>query len=839
MQTDPQQNSTSTGAATREDVSVIKATKSKEAGLPKIHNNSHHQNHQHPAPSPDAAAPFRAPGSPTTRNPAGCNNNVWSNSINPDTIASFLGQLERIRNALRDRDTECSKLRQEIGMLKQVERRQRKDIVNLESETEDAPRIINGLRHEIAGLKMKLKAYFLQHTADSRQLRLNSEDLSRLKSEKARLDSLVASEDLPTREELEKKLEDAVSKLADREDELTEMKKRVELLDKNMSNENRLLRGRVHALEIESVQLRDAVVQSEEVVKEKDKEIASLSIYRYNMLRKKSEGPCKVCSKRQRQEAESKRRQDILATLPTLSMPSAIVTSATSVKVTTTSSFACTSIPSGASLNVAYSTEPLNCVRPTILTAPLEYKEATNEWSVDVSDLAYGKVWYFGVYACKESVNGPIIQSEGVYVDAIPTKPQPPLTICRHTTPPSMLIRILTNNIYTGTPITTYRLYKSTNPTMQDSTLLTEISIDQTILFDSDVKMEEYDYVNCQLGVTYYFAVVAVNAFGESETSEPSVASVLDLPPCQPSQPVPKKASRSSINLYMSTLPTGGSPAHTFRIQVDGLNKNKQVDESRRRDILVTNVLNPARCSYVISGLDASKYYRFQVWAKNAVGWSPPSAASEPVKLDEMVPPVDPPSVQILSSRSAQVCVQPVDSVQLDGTRIYSALDADMDTETVACTIPAHECDATIESAQPGAMMWIRACYVAGQQEGEKSNPVFVPLAAAIPLPPSPPSTPAISEDHPLLPKSASRSINLHGSNVGLNSSDSTHVSLESIPHRSARRDKRTGHTKLSLPSDRERPTGSGSGLSGNGTVRKSNVNLKSSIGSLGLGSKK
>ena len=40
-----------------------------------------------------------------------------------------------------------------------------------------------------------------------------------------------------------------------------------------------------------------------------------MSIYRYNMLRRKAEGPCKVCVKRDRQEAEAKRRQEVLGML--------------------------------------------------------------------------------------------------------------------------------------------------------------------------------------------------------------------------------------------------------------------------------------------------------------------------------------------------------------------------------------------------------------------------------------------------------------------------------------------------------------------------------------------
>ncbi|TPX30345.1 hypothetical protein SmJEL517_g06076 [Synchytrium microbalum] len=762
------------------------------------------------------------------------NNNV---SQNPDTVSSFLGQLERIRNMLKTRENEIARLRQENAMLKQVERRQRKDIEHLESQTEDAPRIINGLRNEI-----KLKAYFVQHTADARQLRLNSEDLSRLKSEKAKLDTLIAAEDLSTRDDLEKKLEDVIAKLGERDVELADSKKKADLLDKNLNAENRLLRARVHTLETDGAMMKDLLERTEEDGKEKDKEIANLSIYRYNMVHKKPEGPCKVCAKRERQEVEAKRRQGILETLPVLSTPTTTVTSATSVKVSATIT---SSIPVGeASLRVVYSQTPITSITSATPTVVLQADQT--EWTAEVTELEFGRSYYFGVFASRDGVNGPIHASELVYVDAIPSTPQPPSIIPRHTTPPTMLIRILTNTEYVGTPIAKYQVYKSTQPTLQDAILLTELNVDDLVESEAGAaKVEEFDYVDCPLAIPFYFGVVAFNACGASCMSEASHVAVLDLPPAIPTQPIPKKSSPTSINLHMCTPPTGGSLANTFRIVCEALTASDQVDESSIRDLQITNITTPSACHTEIQNLDPSTNYRFQVYAKNSIGWSPASAYSNVIKLESMIPPIPTPNARVLSPTTAIVEFKTPDSVPsnvvVDGIRVYSSSSVDMDDAKLEATVAFGESECRLEFAQRGAVLWISACHVGGEVEGERTVPVFLPLPAALPIPASPPSTPSQLDDTTSTPPSAPttttsilsksnyRSSYLHGSQSALDASP--RGSLESIYQKNAAKSNshnKTRKTRLDIPPPARSETTGGLNRGTMGT-KLSNANLKSS----------
>ena len=107
MQIETHQSSSHIVSGVKEDVALVRNTKPKEAFLPKISN--------HRAPSPDAVS-YRAPGSPSAK----YRQISASTGTSSNAVSSFLGQLERIRSILKDREAECSLLKQEIAMLKQV-----------------------------------------------------------------------------------------------------------------------------------------------------------------------------------------------------------------------------------------------------------------------------------------------------------------------------------------------------------------------------------------------------------------------------------------------------------------------------------------------------------------------------------------------------------------------------------------------------------------------------------------------------------------------------------------------------------------------------------------------
>ena len=126
-----------------------------------------------------------------------------------------------------------------------------------------------------------MKSYYAQIGDDSRIIRQLHEDRLRLKEQVQKLDQLVSSKELLDRDSLTDQLVASNSKVTELQKLVLEMEKKLEMVERNLSMDNKHLRGKLHSLEKEKEILLDQVKDMEETVKEKEKVIASLSIYRY------------------------------------------------------------------------------------------------------------------------------------------------------------------------------------------------------------------------------------------------------------------------------------------------------------------------------------------------------------------------------------------------------------------------------------------------------------------------------------------------------------------------------------------------------------------------------
>ena len=121
-------------------------------------------------------------------------------------------------------------------------------------------------------------------------------------------------------------------------------------------------------------------------------------------------------------------------------------------------------------------------------------------------------------------------------------------------------------------------------------------------------------------GQAYVFVVSATNSVGESAPSAPSAVIIPDVAPTVPSAPVAQYVTRGQISVSFST-PTGDfTPVTAMSLQV-----------LRGNDVV--QVIDPATSPAVLTGLDSSGSYRFQVRAANQQGssdWSAPSDAMVP-----------------------------------------------------------------------------------------------------------------------------------------------------------------------------------------------------------------
>ncbi|KAJ1561963.1 hypothetical protein HK096_002671, partial [Nowakowskiella sp. JEL0078] len=241
---------------------------------------------------------------------------------------NLMSQVEKLKTMLREKDFENLKLRHE-----NIERRKQKDIDQLTTQSEDAPRVIKGLREEVNNLKLKLREYFNATSTDTRQIRHLNEENRRLKDQNQKLEALALDKDLPTRETLFKEALSLREKLLEQEKNSMENAKRVELVEKNLSGENRQLRTKLHQMENEIIENLEKFEKLEDSMKEKEKEIASLSIYRYNAVHRKNDNACKQCHKREKEAIEFEKLVIMKDRFPEIKIPTISRISESSAKV--------------------------------------------------------------------------------------------------------------------------------------------------------------------------------------------------------------------------------------------------------------------------------------------------------------------------------------------------------------------------------------------------------------------------------------------------------------------------------------------------------------------------
>jgi hypothetical protein len=91
------------------------------------------------------------------------------------------------------------------------------------------------------------------------------DERNRLKEQNAKLQSLVDSQNLDERDQLTKKIEDQNKKISDLQRLVQETEINFEMVERNLSIDNRNLRGKIHFLDQEKVLFQEQIVKLQEV----------------------------------------------------------------------------------------------------------------------------------------------------------------------------------------------------------------------------------------------------------------------------------------------------------------------------------------------------------------------------------------------------------------------------------------------------------------------------------------------------------------------------------------------------------------------------------------------
>ncbi|TPX57499.1 hypothetical protein SpCBS45565_g08188 [Spizellomyces sp. 'palustris'] len=292
--------------------------------LPRVQNTSHETSARRVETHNKAPLSFKCRGS-SDESPATHSNFKLAHVSVPSSLAP-------VQTLLREKDAEVVRLKHENALLKQIERRQQKEIEQLEWQSEE--RVIRALRDELAGLRHKLKIYFTQLSANAREIRHISEDRRRLRDQNIRLEKLIADRNLGERQQLSREVDSLNRRLLEQERIAADAVKRAELIEKNLTIDNRHLRSRVYSLEKDNSEYGERNHHLEEAVKDKEKEISSLYIYRYNAVHRKPESNvCKACQHREKEVQDHQQKALIATKLPKLRPPKVLPVSATSVDI--------------------------------------------------------------------------------------------------------------------------------------------------------------------------------------------------------------------------------------------------------------------------------------------------------------------------------------------------------------------------------------------------------------------------------------------------------------------------------------------------------------------------
>lgn len=413
-----------------------------------------------------------------------------------------------------------------------------------------------------------------------------------------------------------------------------ESEKKLEIVDRNLSTDNRQLRGKIHFLETERVLIKDQIFKLNDTIREKDKKIASLSIYRYNAIHRKVDAVCKVCTKREKYEIEQLRQQEILDKLPPVEISAIKVTSANSVELLIGLEYSDKYVFSA--LSIVYSDDPTMTERLQTRNLEVTNYQDSFKQPVHIDGLTSGITYYFYLVAGHEKILGTPSKPVMALVDALPNAPSLSSTKVISAPECSVEISFKAPSSTGQSTITRYKLYYSELPNFKDPFLGIDEPVENLKSSDGCLIMTLKD---AQMTVPYYFKISAMNMMGEGPLSERSDLNYIDVPPPKPLKPVVKKISATSIQLVSSNVPCRGSPPSQFKITMIQGHRDEKDQENMHKEFLAMPTISAnhkKELKFTIDSVEPGKTYKFSVVASNSSGNSPPSDWSDSIDTGKL-----------------------------------------------------------------------------------------------------------------------------------------------------------------------------------------------------------
>jgi len=184
-----------------------------------------------------------------------------------------------LRNQYAELTINYDELLKENKLLKQIQKRQERELDKFTNADEDLPRLLDANNYEIAGLKAKNKQLLFEKREQDDKLRRQHQEIMTLKEQNKKMTTLANNRKLGEREKLELELTTARVTIAHQENKIQDLTKAVEIYKKAADRE---VRGNQLQLKKAQNSLRDLQDAYNELFlkyKAKEKELGNQYIY--------------------------------------------------------------------------------------------------------------------------------------------------------------------------------------------------------------------------------------------------------------------------------------------------------------------------------------------------------------------------------------------------------------------------------------------------------------------------------------------------------------------------------------------------------------------------------
>ncbi|XP_021246237.1 lebercilin isoform X2 [Numida meleagris] len=200
-------------------------------------------------------------------------------------LSARLLKINELRNELTELHIKLDELRKENRALKRLQHRQEKALNKFEDTENEISQLIAQHNNEIRILRERLRKSQERERATERRLKDSEDELYRTKTVLQKLKKLSADKHLAERDDLAKKLAYAESRLEESEKRIKDLEKNLELSGSSFQRELQLKKKKVLEAQEKNQALQEELLQLNQKLKEKERELDAKNIYANRMLK--------------------------------------------------------------------------------------------------------------------------------------------------------------------------------------------------------------------------------------------------------------------------------------------------------------------------------------------------------------------------------------------------------------------------------------------------------------------------------------------------------------------------------------------------------------------------